>query len=491
VLLILFAYVASGAAYKVVYGLRHEREFVNQAYLWYKRQFRAYGPLPVARLFGPAFALYVQGGAGRGASFSWVGSALATKEELANMERLLQRYPHSIWADNAAFEIARATLRQPASEVWAITTHQAGEKSPAFALVEDNLEGAEKAFQDFASRYQTSPFSPFALAQVAELSLSLLDFQTAQAAYERLLKDYPFAPEAREAGLALSAVYLRAGRWQEGLRAADLAAAAAPWELRAEALLAAAQAAARAGDGAGARARFQRAHAAAKEARRFASEHRRHESKMSGGEIVLRSDGVMRACEQALAGELKSFAPASPPPGVEVTGRILRRGEPVAGVRAALAGAVDPKGKLTPFLESPAAEAATGADGSFRLQGVQPGIYRAAAYGYRQPRSRPAWQVTRPPLPVRVDRLPVALPTCSLVPRPAPPGRAARAPGGGTRSQAGRGERGGSEAGGRGRGGGRRGGRGGRTGGRGSGGRSQRERGSRLGGHRGGERPGR
>jgi tetratricopeptide (TPR) repeat protein len=491
VLVILFAYVSGGAGYKILYGLRHERELGNQTYLWYKRQFRAYGPLPVARLFGPAFALYVKPPGQGVSSFSWVGSAMATPEELAGMARLVQRYPHSIWADNAAYELARSVSREPASKVWAITTYWTGDQQAAARLIEDNLAGAAQALQDFADTYRTSPFTPLALGETADLASSLLDFTTAQKAYERLLEYYSFAPQAREAGLALSALYLKTGRWKDALRAADLAAEASTWELRGETLLAAARAAARGGDGAAARVRFEKAHAAAQEARSAASLQRRRASKMIGGEIVVRSDAVMRACEEALASDVKTFTPAPPPAGVEVVGRILRQGQAAPTVRVALAAGVDSQGNVTPFSDARAAWGVSGADGGFRLEDVQPATYTAAAYSCPQPRGRPVWEVARPALPVQVKRVPLALPTNTLAPRRGPPGRAARAPGGGGVSQAGRGGRRGSEAGGRGGGGGRRGGRGGRTGGRGSRGRAEPERGAGVDDHRGGEAPGR
>jgi tetratricopeptide (TPR) repeat protein len=472
-LLLILAYLGSGAAYKLSYGLRHEREFGYRAHLWYKQQFGAYGPLPIPRLFGPAFALYIRPGALRGGTLAWAGTVFPDQKEIAAMKQLLQRYPNSIWADNAAFEISRAISRDPAPEPWLVTTYYAEARDPVSEPVDLNLLGAIASYQRFVDRYPASPFAPIALEQSAVLACSLLDFRTATESYQRLLRQYPRDRESREAGLALSALYLREGRWQEAVRAADVAAAAAPWDLRAEALLAAAQAAERGGDGAGARGRYQQAHAAAKTARHGATAHWRRESGLSGGQIVLRSDAVMRACEEALARGPKSFSPAPPPPGVEVRGRVTRGERGVAGVRVALGVDADPSGRVSPFLQTPAAQGVTGADGSFLLRAVQPGSYRVAAFAQVQAKRGPVLQVNRPPLPVEVGTSPLLLPELRLAPRAGPrPGRATppgpagqgQAAPGGQRGEAG--TRGGAIRGGLTRAGGRGGagsGRGGRT----------------------------
>ena len=470
---VLFCYVVSGAGYKISYGLQHERTLGYRSYLWYKQEFQLYGPLPVARLFGPAFPLYVRPSTSGPTSFSWSGSPLADRREIANMEQLVRRYPDSIWADNAAFEIARAKAREPAPAIWAVSVYQAGGGQELAELVGEDREGAAQAYQSFADRYPSSPFASLALREEAALALSLLDFQAATAGYERILRSYPSSREAHLAGLGLSALYLKAGRWKDALAAADLAAAAAPWDVRSEALLNAARVAEQSGDGPGARARYEQAHAAAKDARRFASEHRPTESGLSGGEIVLRSDLTMGTCERALAGRLKSFTPSPPPPGVTLTGRLLCQGQPVPAVRVALGVETDRSGRPSPFLQTPAAQAETGADGAYALRRVQPGVYRVAAYAYRQPRAGRPWQVAEPRLPIAVERSPLSLPDDNLVPPPARenafrPGRAPQ-PGGAGATRAGGQAGGGSRsAGGRSgrvtRGGGGRGGRGGTRG---------------------------
>ena len=442
-------YFGSGAAYKITYGMRHERELGTRAYLWYRQQFQGYGPLPVARLFGPAFALYASGSAPT-VSTSWVGTPFATAGEMGSLRQLVARYPRSIWADNAAFELARGVGREPGAQVWAVSVYGMDPQAGGTEVVTEDCEGAIEAFQGFADSYPDSPFAPIALGQQAALAASLLDFEAAMGSYERLIREHPGARESREAGLALCAVYLKQGRWKEALHAADAAAEAAPWELRPEALLAAARAAERGGDGKGARVRYEQAHAAAQETRSIAMQARRRRAEIAGGQIVLRADAVMRACEEALASGLRDFTPSPPPPGVTATARLSGEGRGAAGVRAIIATEFDARGRPSPFLDSPAAYGTTGRDGSLSLRNVQPGSYGVAGFAYPRPRGGSPWRVNRPSLPLQVGGSPAALPAEALAAGPIPVGRQPR--GGGAvqegRTPTVRGDRGGRGGGG-------------------------------------------
>jgi tetratricopeptide (TPR) repeat protein len=419
--LVLFLYIASGAACKITYGIRSESAAPGQSYFWYKQQFQTYGPLPIARLFGPAFALFMQAKSGAGASFTWSGSPLPTQQEMENMARLVQLYPKSIWADNAAFEIARSVGRKSAKQPWIIEVRRANRTAGEPDLVQDDLQGGVKAFRDFAAAYPTSPFAPTALSQAGQMAVRMLDFGAAVADCEKLVKEFPRASETSDAGLALSRLYLAQRRWQEALHAADVASAVAAWDLKGEALLAAARAAERLGDRDGARTRYQQAHAAAKQSRQFASERRRSPHGMSGGEVVLRADATMRACEQALARKNTPPAPQAPPRNLTLTGILSHAGKGIAGVRVALAGALDDREQLTPFVDAPTAQGVTDANGQFTLTGISPGEYIALAVAYSQTGDARLFQLEKPPLPIRVGSEPVTLPALRMSPRPMPP----------------------------------------------------------------------
>src|SRR6185295_7154065 len=55
----LLLYCASGAATMVAYAYTHRANLPNPDVVWLRRQLKVYGPVPVAPLFGPAFASYV------------------------------------------------------------------------------------------------------------------------------------------------------------------------------------------------------------------------------------------------------------------------------------------------------------------------------------------------------------------------------------------------------------------------------------------------
>jgi len=346
------------------------------------------------------------------------------------MKRLVELYPSSIWADNAAFEIARATAQEMARRPWSVTIWQTGAHRPEVSVIQENLEGGMKAYSRFAESYPKSPFTPLALGRAATMAVTLLDFRTAIGSYERLLRDYPSSPEACDAGLALSRLYLGESRWKEALKAADIAAAAATWELKGEALLAAARAAERGGDRTATRGRYQKALAAAKEARHLATEHKRRSDRgLTGGGIALRCDNVMRVCEQALARDSRDFIPPPSATGTTVTGRIVRAGKGVEGVRVVLATALDAGRQVTPFTESAVAHAITDSNGVYQLQSVQPGEYHVLVFASRQDQRSSSWMFRNPALPVQVGASPLALPEQVMIPRPKPPPPASVAPG--------------------------------------------------------------
>ncbi len=307
---VLVAYVASGAAYKVAYGVRNEGRLGHQARLWYQRQFRGYGPLPVAWLFGPAFPRYVQAELGRGVPF--LGAAegrLWAPLDAGAMRELLARYPDSMWADNAQFELARHAARRPSPEPLLVVGYEANAPQARTHLAEGSLEEALAEYRLLVARYPRSAFAPLALAEIAAISLLRMEFEAAAEAYEHILADYPGSPQAFEAGLSLSALYLRRGEVRAALEAADIASRAAGWDMRAEALLAAARAAERLGDQEGAQDRYARALSAARAALERAVRGHELPSRLAKADLYGRANAVIGACEAALAGR-----PAPEPP---------------------------------------------------------------------------------------------------------------------------------------------------------------------------------
>ncbi len=411
--LLLLSYVATGAAYKVAYGIRHERDSGYRTRLWYQQQFRGYGPLPVAWMFGPAFPLYVQAELGRGLPVGGTGSgSLWTRLDATRMELLLERYPDSIWADNAQFELATYWRRRRAVQTWEVVSYRAGAGRPVRTRMAENVERGADEFQRLVDRYPDSPFAPLALSERAHIGLSLLDFGMAIAAYERLVTEYSRVPEAYRAGTALSAMYSREQRYEEALRAADVAAEAAPWHLRAEPLLAAAQSAMQLGSKELSLRLYERARAAAVDAVERAIRGERNPTRMAKGELFERSNMVIRACESALSGRATHLAPIRA--GAEVLGRVMRDGQGVPGVRIAIGASSNAQGLPTPFSDGAVMSATTARDGGFRLSSVPPGRYPLAAFALRVPEDEQDLAVDGLSLPILVESVPVMLPDLNL-----------------------------------------------------------------------------
>ena len=427
---LLVAYIASGAGYKVAYGLRHERQLGQMALFWYQQQFRGYGFLPVARIFGPAFPLYLQvdqsrsaapGRAGLGAPG---GGTLLAPFDTSRMRALVARYPHSIWADNAQFEIALHGAPREKAEPWLVISYRAGEAEPRRRLVTEDLDFALRELTALVHDYPNSPFVPAALSRTAQIGLTKLDFALAQSACERLVTDHPLVPEAYDAGIRLSCLYLRQGKADLALRAADTAARVARWDVQAEAFLAAARAAQQTGDRGVARDRYQKARAAAQQAIARAIRGDKSPSHLPKQDQFTRADAVVHACDQALA-TLAGQADLGPPTGPEpafatVTGRVASEGNHVSQLRVALGVNPDLEGFPSPFLEGPAVSAAAGPDGTFQMKSVLSGAYPVFAVAFRTWGDESSWAVTPLPLPVAVGGAPVALPPVTLS-RAAPP----------------------------------------------------------------------
>ncbi len=415
VLLIVAVYIASGAAYKVTYGMSHERELGHRTRMWYQQQFRGYGPIPVAWMFGPAFVQYVQAELRRGAPLAERGEqALLTRVDIASMQQIVDQYPDSAWADNALFEIATYTGRRQLQEPWIVTAyHQRGE-TPSRIVITEDVEGAARHYMALADRYPDSPLAPTALEERAAIGLRLLDFDGARAAYQRLVTDHPDAAQSCEAGLQVAALSLRSGDAREALRAADVAAAVAPWDRKAEALILAARAAHQAGDEEAGRDRYERALAAAREAIERATRGEKTPSRIAKSVLFPAHNAILSEAESALAGRVGP--PVAPPAKARVVGRVVVEGSGGSPTRVAIGAVPSMEGLPSPFREGPAACAEVDVDGRFELSAMPLGRYDVLACALRVTEEDPDWQMSGPLLPIDVGQAEVELPTLTLVP---------------------------------------------------------------------------
>jgi len=414
--LLCVVYIATGAAYKVAYGMRHEAELGKGAHLWYQREFRGYGPLPVAWMFGPAFPLYVQAEMARNVPLAGAGQAsLWAPVDIAAMKKLVRRYPNSVWADNAQFEIARDFLQQPAAEALDVVSYTAGRSDAERRSIAQDLRGAIAEFRALVERYPRSPFAAQSLEQIATISLALLDFPEAISAYERILSDYPTSPQAYEAGVRMSALYMHEGRPKDARRAAELAAAAATWDVKAGPLVVAARAARQVGDTRGALDLYGKALAAAQDAIERSVRGEKAPTRIAKPDLFDRNNAAISEAREALAGRPRPV-PIAPQQTARVVGRVIKEGEGAPGVRVAIGAEADPGGMPSPFVEGPGVSAVTGPDGRFEMPQVPLGQYAAAAFAVPRSRDSGGWVVEPPSLPLLVASSQVVIPPLHLVP---------------------------------------------------------------------------
>jgi hypothetical protein len=195
---VVILYCGSGAAATIGYAHRNRGNLPVADVDWLRRQLGAYAPVPVASFFGPAFAAYLsQPPAQEGGS--------RAEPRLAQLERAAARWPSSMWADSIAWALAR----------------QQETMDPSRSVA---------AYHDLADEFSNSPFAPKAL--VAVLRIEGADEAARQKAIDRLLAEYPNAPEAERAADQVLEKYPAAVTHEEMERAALIASKVAPRQRR-------------------------------------------------------------------------------------------------------------------------------------------------------------------------------------------------------------------------------------------------------------------
>src|SRR5262249_32194608 len=142
--------------------------------VWVRRELKVYGPIPIAPLFGPAFAAWV---AQPPASLQ---TASAAAFRLQALRSALNRWPRSIWADGIAFSLA----------------DEEGQNDP---------EAGARDYFAVADRYPRSPYAPKALVEVVRIDK--LPIPMRMLAARRLLSDYARTPEAERGADLLRTQY--------------------------------------------------------------------------------------------------------------------------------------------------------------------------------------------------------------------------------------------------------------------------------------------
>lgn len=203
---VLALYCVTGAATVIGYAWVKRGNLDQRDSAWLRRSLQVYGPIPVARLFGPAFHAYVT-------EPPTAPNAAVRPARILQLEQALQRWPRSIWADGLAYELAnrKESLEQNA---------------------------APAAYLSVADRYASSPFAPKALNAILRLEgASVTDAERLIAA-RRLLADYSQHPEAEAGASELRDHYPNRVKAEELLKAAQAAERVSPearqpeWRLR-------------------------------------------------------------------------------------------------------------------------------------------------------------------------------------------------------------------------------------------------------------------
>lgn len=190
---LLLGYCATGAATTIGYAWLNRSNLAMADVIWLQRQLKIYGPVPVAQLFGPAFATYVVEAPAQ--------ASRAPDWRRERLEGALKRWPKSIWADGIAFTLGR---------------EQESSDAPAGAA----------AYLRVADAYGSSPFAPRALAQIIRIEPDRLPLELRLRAARRLMAEYPRSPLVDTAANLLSEQYPAQVSLEEMAAAAEVAARA-------------------------------------------------------------------------------------------------------------------------------------------------------------------------------------------------------------------------------------------------------------------------
>lgn len=207
-------YIASGAAYKVhrLESMEADPEFLMEVRRAHQDAFVIYNRLPVAYLFGTAYASYVGYPVRRGGIF--VELQQGRQRMIDQLSSVVFGHPHSRWADNAFFELIRAAS--------VITEDAKALKGGQEGEVIDRRRAMQYC-RDFLRDYPDSPFAPLVAEKLMALGASFEDEATQREGYEVLVNSYPDSPATLHAAKTLALYYAGAGRAAEGIAVAERA----------------------------------------------------------------------------------------------------------------------------------------------------------------------------------------------------------------------------------------------------------------------------
>lgn len=221
--LVVAVYIASGAVYKVqrLEAMEADPELLTDVRRAHQMAFEVYNRLPVAYLFGPAYANYIGYPVRRGGIFSELQQG---RQRMINqLSTVVFRHPKSRWADNAFFELIR-TAGAITEDMKALKGTQEGE-------IIDRKRALQYCRQ-FLREYPQSPFAPLVAEKLMAISAAVRDEAMQREGFEVLVTSYPTSPITLRAAKTLMEYYAGAGRAAEAIAVAERAlkqASTDPW----------------------------------------------------------------------------------------------------------------------------------------------------------------------------------------------------------------------------------------------------------------------
>ena len=189
--------------------------------------FAVYGRLPVAYLFGSAYADYLGYPV---TANSGMAELRQGRQRMADQLRaVVFRHPDSRWADNAFYELIRmaAAIADETRVLKGGAEDERLDRRTALAYC-----------REFLRDYRDSPYGPLVAEKMLALAQALGDEAQMRSAYDLLVNTYPGRPVAAQAAQKMMAYYARTGRLEEAVTAAETALRAMSADADPETLLA-------------------------------------------------------------------------------------------------------------------------------------------------------------------------------------------------------------------------------------------------------------
>jgi ABC-type transport system involved in multi-copper enzyme maturation permease subunit len=234
--ILLAAYILTGAVLKVAYGYANRGKLIPDDAAWFRKEFASYGPIPVSSLFGPAFKAYL-------GSFPKIWRINPDEDaqrwddspqHRRALRSVIEDTPNSMWAPSAAELLGRLEEAHRDSIESALALYgRIIDKYPQSPYQEQAIRGSARALAEVGRKdearemYETFldrvPNSRYRTEAVKFLIESDIERGALDSALMRAKKWAESAPihEKFSAHLAAAAIHQKAGRVEEAIQEAQ------------------------------------------------------------------------------------------------------------------------------------------------------------------------------------------------------------------------------------------------------------------------------